>query len=146
MRNIIIVLVILVVGILVYGMFFSSGLEYRTEFGDMFSSLESSDDGEIDGTTLNSNVLAVLRSVENIDLENTVFNKTAFSSLVDKSITLPEISAVGRENIFAPLETTVDTAITPGETVILQAPSEQSPSEIFPYPDPEFGPGAVVEN
>lgn len=117
LRNVIIVLVILVIAILVYGVFFSGGLEYRTGLSDVFSSFDVEEGSDQTGSVSGSNVLTILRSVENINLNGNVFSNQSFASLVDKSIELPDAGILGREDIFAPINSTID--ITPGETVII---------------------------
>jgi len=101
-----ILFIILIVVIIIAGYAFYSGSLSTSSLGlgsgNLFSSFSSND--EVSDDFVNIEVLKILKRVENIKLDNTVFDNPAFVRLEDKSITLPVVENVGKDNIFAPLD------------------------------------------
>ncbi len=61
-----------------------------------------------------SQVVAILRNLSAIKLDDSVFRNPAFALLTDISISLPPVTNQGRRNPFAPVGAADTTTTTPG--------------------------------
>jgi hypothetical protein len=67
------------------------------------SSLESSaSPGSSDAQAIGNRVLILLNQINSLKIDESLFNSTAYKSLVDYTITVPQQN-VGRPNPFAPI-------------------------------------------
>jgi len=100
LKIVIIAVVIFAALVLVYGLFFSGGLQQETGGGNLITSF-TTDQILPDSGSVDSNILTVLQSVKQINLNDDVFVNPGFTTLIDKSIQLPEARSVGRAEIFS---------------------------------------------
>lgn len=114
---ILIVVILLVVGGLVY--FFSGAkqVEGQTQATGLVSSNTGQATGVAVATTGTANtgdqVVALLRNLSTIQLNEAVFQNPGFVLLRDISITLPPVTTQGRRNPFAPVSGT-NAELAPG--------------------------------
>ena len=73
-------------------------------------------------------VVALLRNLSSIQLDDTIFTNPSFGLLQDLSVQLPEVTNQGRRNPFAPVgsDTPSPAAATNGAGVVFQIPGAGS--------------------
>ena len=106
-KNILIGLVIAIIALVAYSIFSSkTGTKKITQNSGLSSKLDSQTLGQIkesDTTVMNSKILKILGSIQNIELKDDIFANPVFRKLKDKNFVVTLPARIGRENPFLPI-------------------------------------------
>ncbi len=103
-KNILLVLLVAVVGLVVYAAFNSSDSKKEQIRGSLTSMLsQGAALQETDVTLANAEILKILGSIQNIELEDDIFANPIFKELKQTDFSIPKPVRIGRKNPFSPI-------------------------------------------
>lgn len=131
-KKILIFLLIAVAGLVGYSVLTQQDSSEGPGLGSLSSVLQGSAEvNEREVELANSEILRVLGSIQNIELNDDIFSNPVFRDLRDTRFTIPKPLQIGRPNPFLPIgfdNVTIQT-VQDEEELTEETPVEETPSE-----------------